>query len=297
MIARIRKVVGRVGPWRAIVLAAMHPLSVEGQARSYARAARLCAKLGVRRTRVSLNDARVFVDPRSYFALRHLIVSRYYDIDQIDAVRAAVPGEWTFLDIGANFGSWTFPLSRHFSRVLAAEPDPRCLDCLTRSKDALPAENVTLFGGAVSDTDGEVELAMDEMHTGDSRIYAAVDPGRKTVRVPMRTVDSLLEEQGLSPERLFIKIDIQGAEPLAVRGMRGTLSRVREAVYYTELVAEPLADAGSSAEAYLDLLSACGFHPVRLEPGFPEIAWDELPEWMASHKDCCFRLVRTGESA
>lgn len=76
-LAHVGGVLSRVGLRRALLLLALRPLGVEGKYKAYHAMARWLSRVGVKRMRVDVNGARVFVDPRSYFALRHLIVSRY----------------------------------------------------------------------------------------------------------------------------------------------------------------------------------------------------------------------------
>jgi hypothetical protein len=56
-----------------------------------------------------------------------------------------------------------------------------------------------------------------------------------------------------------VKLNIEGAEPLAIAGMRQTLARVREVAMLVEVNPPLLAAAGTDAGALLDDLRTQGF--------------------------------------
>jgi FkbM family methyltransferase len=120
------------------------------------------------------------------------------------------------VDVGANSGSWTLPLSKLFDRVVAIEPDDR----VSPVPDG-GIENVELLRVAVSDEDGKAQFylrpgtgqnSLLEVHPigGESMSDA---PVVKAVEVDCVTLDSVLPN-GAD----FVKLDIEGAEAAALRG-------------------------------------------------------------------------------
>jgi FkbM family methyltransferase len=91
-------------------------------------------------------------------------------------------------------------------------------------------QKVILLNKAVSDTDGDkVKLFVNKAGSVDNRTFS--DGGIKVGEqydVETVTIDSIVaevEKDGFVPANIIIKIDIQGNEPRAIRGMTGVMSR------------------------------------------------------------------------
>jgi hypothetical protein len=64
-------------------------------------------------------------------------------------------------------------------------------------------------------------------------------------------------EETAAPEPFFIKIDVQGYEPLVFRGADRTLTR--ECIIISELWPWGNKSTGCEAKEYLDLMKSCGY--------------------------------------
>src|SRR5262245_45854872 len=60
----------------------------------------------------------------------------------------------TAVDVGANFGCWTLPLSQHAHSVLAIEPQTGCVKLLRQSLAASAIRNVRLYFAAADAVPG-----------------------------------------------------------------------------------------------------------------------------------------------
>lgn len=182
-----------------------------------------------------------------------------------DVVRREVREGHTVLDIGAHIGYYTLLFARQVGpqgRVFAFEPAPGTLALLEQNIRLNGYHNVTLIPRAVSDVAGRARLYVDETNVGDSRIYDSRD-GRPFV--PIETVrldDALAGHLGAIH---FIKMDIQGAEYAALRGMLGLLQAHPEAKLVTEFWPYGLKTFGVEPEAYLHLLLEQSFHLFNLD--------------------------------
>ena len=157
------------------------------------------------------------------------------------------------LDIGANLGLFTYYLSRLSTHVYAFEPNPFPL----RSLKAVADANVTVLPVAVSDRSGEAELVVPRTAKGWSSngasLAKAAEAGAERLTVPCRAVDDL-DYRGLG----FVKIDIEGHELAALKGMEKTLARERPNLF----IENERLHAGSGAEdvfAYLKDRDYAGF--------------------------------------
>ena len=128
-----------------------------------------------------------------------------------------------FIDIGANWGSYSLVLSPQFASVESFEPIQRCARAIARYASTFNTK-ISVHECALSDRDGTVPFFIpwspDEDASSASRI--AVDGDATAVRVRARTLDSF----GF-PEVDLIKIDVEGHEREVLAGAAETIRRCR----------------------------------------------------------------------
>ncbi len=167
---------------------------------------------------------------------------------ELDLIRYAVaPGD-VVIDIGANFGLWTYHLSRRVGpagRVLAFEPIPFTYQCLRMVRTVLGFRNAELhpvgcgerkdrvtFRAPLQESGG---IAAGLVHLGTRRDDDGRPGSEQQVRWSYTTEISAdivaLDEFLPALERLsFVKIDIEGAELSALRGAEDIIDRHRPSV-------------------------------------------------------------------
>jgi len=132
------------------------------------------------------------------------------------------------LDCGANVGVYTrHALQAGAALVVAIEPAPPSLECLRRNLAAeVAAGRVIICPKGVWDREDWLTLYIDPQNTAAASFLNQDPKARAVERVPLTTIDTLVSELGL--ERVdFIKMDIEGAEPNALRGAAQTIRRFR----------------------------------------------------------------------
>jgi FkbM family methyltransferase len=131
------------------------------------------------------------------------------------------------LDCGANVGVVSRrALARGASLVVAIEPGPEPLACLRRTFDKEIAEGrLILYPKGVWDKDDELVLTVSDDFASTAN-SVALNRGKKGPTVQLTTIDHLVAELKLTKVS-FIKMDIEGAEPNALRGAAGTLAAFR----------------------------------------------------------------------
>jgi FkbM family methyltransferase len=186
------------------------------------------------------------VNDRSYRYFQG--ISKAWDIrtgswsePELDLIPFAVrPGE-TVLDIGANYGVYSYHLSRAVGssgRVYAFEPVPFTYATLQLVAKILRFRNVELIEKGCSDKSGEVTFAVPvqtsgAIAAGQSYIGGRDDAragreqqvrwtGTKSIVCEVVALDEFLPR---TSELSFIKCDIEGAELLAFRGAEKLISR------------------------------------------------------------------------
>jgi FkbM family methyltransferase len=122
----------------------------------------------------------------------------------------------TVLDVGAHIGFYTLLAAKRGARVFSVEADPSNAAMLRHHVEINGfSDQVTIFEMAATEYATEVSLYRHAYNQGESNI---IEQGLPAGTVPGRALDSL----GLPPIDIC-KMDIEGAELMALRGMERTL--------------------------------------------------------------------------
>ena len=128
------------------------------------------------------------------------------------------------IDCGAHVGAYSAQaLAFGAEKVIAIDPDPTQVECLRRNFAAEIAEGrLIVVPKAIWSSEGSMTLKIGVGHSGmSSLIY---ENGGDEVEVPVTTIDSLVQELGLSRVD-YIKMDIEGAEREALKGAMKTIRK------------------------------------------------------------------------
>ena len=96
-----------------------------------------------------------------------------YNIDELDFLRAHTPTGGTFIDIGANVGTYAMVMAQHIGkggRIVAIEPHPVTHARLAFNATTSGLDTVALIAAAVGDKDGELMIETDGDNLGANRI-------------------------------------------------------------------------------------------------------------------------------
>ena len=183
----------------------------------------------------------------------------------------------TFVDVGAHVGLFAVPATKWVGstgKVIAFEPHPDNFAMLSRNVASNSnTNNITVVNSAVSDVTEIVHLHMSTFNTGDHQLFHKGK--RNTVEVACTTLDSYFD----GDEKIdVIKMDVQGAEEAAFRGMRRVLVRNEQIKVVWELSPKQLEDAGSSANKLLEWLEGLGFCFTIVDDATGEVAGRSLQE-------------------
>jgi FkbM family methyltransferase len=185
--------------------------------------------------------------------------------------RVVRPGD-ICLDLGANKGYFTLTLARAVGpagAVISVDPDPPIFRELCANCERNRFSWVKTFNCALGDAAGTCQFSLNLVIGNSSRFpnEIANQAVHSTINVEVRTVDSILQDIGPpAAQRLsFVKLDVEGSEPLVLRGMRHTLSHCRPAIYL-EVNLGSLAAGGMNPGNLEDVLLPFGYR-------FWEIQW------------------------
>jgi len=149
------------------------------------------------------------------------------------------------VDIGANVGLWSKPLTEKFNQVIAYEPLEQVYSCLERNVSGLPVQIHKHALGSVNDV---VEMVFDEENTGGSFVS---EVGTGSIQIK-RLDDLNLPKFGL------LKIDCERHELEVLKGAMDTILR-----YKPIIVCEQQADTDQCAGMYLKSFGAREITNVR----------------------------------
>lgn len=162
----------------------------------------------------------------------------------------------TAIDVGVNYGECLFT-SRYpdNARALGFEANPNLKPYLDKSLAAHPqSRQLSLhLGLAGSEHGGDAAFHVDTQWSGSSSAvqYIEDDPSRyDTIRVPTISIDGVLEDQGIEPDKLVFKIDVEGYESFVLGGMNKLLERVTWGIGLIEINAVSAKAAGIDMAEY-----------------------------------------------
>ncbi len=137
-----------------------------------------------------------------------------YQDDVRDKAIALIPEDRRncAIDVGAHVGIASLHLAKHFKLVVAFEPVNEHYECL--GSNLLDVENVLTCNFGLSDHNHGLEFISNKGNTGYTVPFAVRDDG-ESFAIPL---DSL----NLKPQ--LIKIDVEGFEPLVIKGAERTIS-------------------------------------------------------------------------
>jgi FkbM family methyltransferase len=245
------------GSWRLI-----KSLGVAGPANDAA-----WQNVGERVVRGRWHGYRMIVDPSDWAQRLTYFTARYYDTKtQLALMRLLEPGD-RFVDVGANQGMMSLLAARLVGDagvVDAFEPHPECVDRIRRQLELNGIDHVRLHAVGLGETPGHADLHFKPNHAGYSTLAEIDDQqqGTRSVRVEVQRGDDALRRDPRPVS--VIKIDVEGFEPPALRGLSDTLTRDRPAVI-TEINPHCLRQAGMTPSDVINALSEHEYVGQRLD--------------------------------
>lgn len=167
-------------------------------------------------------------------------------------------------DIGANIGLYTCLIESSItdSRVFAFEPHPATAARLEENI-ALNGLDAVVYQYALSNTRGEAELLPDNGGLGSGEHTLVSKSTNDTINVRTTLGDNLIDEEKL-PKPNVLKIDVEGQELDAIRGLKQTLSDSECRLVYCEIHPEKLNSYGVTEGSLHNELKKAGFELERI---------------------------------
>jgi len=222
-----------------------------------------------------LEGLRLRLLPRNETSQAIFVTGRYEPNEFCWLNRVLQPG-MMFVDIGANMGLYSLFAAKKVTargKVLAVEPSSRECEILEGNIRSNCLPNVRAVKAAVSDRRGTADLLVAPLRNSGHNTLGRFGYGttaERSERVPTERLDDLVRTAGFDRVDV-IKMDVEGAEMLALRGAAETLRRFHP-VLLLEVSDRTLQHQGSSSREVLDFLAREGyrFHSFDHASGLPQ---------------------------
>ena len=164
---------------------------------------------------VNMGYAKVVVDASEIEFGRSIAKDKTWEPHVVEILRSSLKPTDTFVDVGANVGIMSFTAASILTegRVLAFEPHPENIRNFLAGVEENKFGNVTLYGFGLSSQTSVFSIF------GSSNGYL-MPGGQTTFQATALRGDDVLERAGPIS---FIKMDIEGHEPHAIKGLDHTL--------------------------------------------------------------------------
>lgn len=217
---------------------------------------------------------------RHFFPLYNFIYPIFknrQDADEIAYLKKIIqPGD-TILDIGANIGFYSKILSACTGAkgsVHAFEPDVTNFNHLKKNTAGLA--NVVLNNKAVSEETETLKIYKSKDLNVDHRTYPVGE------YESIETIDAVSIDDYVAGkfQVQVVKMDIQGFEVSALKGMKKTIENNPDIKLLLELWPHGLHAAGSSVQQFNEVVRSSGLKIFFLEKkGLTELKAEEIPEY------------------
>ncbi len=148
-----------------------------------------------------------------------------YEISVLKRFKALLPLYQVFIDVGANIGTYSLIAARYGVKSIAFEPIPSNFCSLKKNIKLNNFDNLIqplMFG--LSEKKEQVDFNFDPLKPGASSIHPHKRMG-DIINVQLEEFDQLGLNEIEMAENILIKIDIEGMELNALKGMRKMLNQ------------------------------------------------------------------------
>lgn len=155
-----------------------------------------------------------------------VVYNTFPEYGEMMFVKNILRSDDVFIDIGANIGAFSLLAASKITngKIYAFEPSPHILPILKQNIalnnkfDRIEIEKV-----AASDKEGNINFDISE--TPDyNHIVSSNEVKRKSINILTKTIDFFLKRKNISHVKL-IKIDVEGAEMIVLKGMQKSLQQ------------------------------------------------------------------------
>ena len=229
------------------------------------------------------DHCKMYVDTTDLLIAPWLLMHGEWEPEETALFKKLVKAGDVFVDVGANIGYYTLLAVRlGASQVYAFEPQAANYELLSKNviinwmTSAVKCERLAAFSRSTN-----LEFFARKAYPGNSSIGVSApeqlaqwfDTAEK-VTLPAVSLDDYFAGK---PGRVHVlKVDVEGAEPAAFEGARGTLTLNREIKVLCEWSPDQMATAKQDPRRLVELWAELGFKAFVLHTGLNEVSLTSL---------------------
>lgn len=219
---------------------------------------------------------------RNYIANR-MMMDGIFEPEEVEIIKRNISDSDVFVDVGANIGLYTCIACSLGKHVLAVEPQPQNLECLYANLSNNNWQKTDVFPIGLSN---EPDLLILYGASGPSASlvsgWAGYSSSFKRV-IPVNTLDTLLANR-FEGKKIFIKIDVEGAEYNVLRGALKTLCASIRPSWFIEICLNEFhpGAVNQNFEATFELFWQHNYEVRLANKELTMITPQEIKEWAAS---------------
>jgi FkbM family methyltransferase len=221
--------------------------------------------------KLSLGDVEVNFAARTPHELRCVEGTWFLEEKMVRGVLSGLRAGDTFLDAGSNLGLFSMFAAKAVGpegTVVAFEPETVAYGRVSENIRINGFQNVQLFKMALSDERTKKKLILGDPESVMQSAHLGEGDGPSEI-VESTEYDRLAQEKSLQTPRV-VKMDIEGHEFAALRGMQATLSNPHCIAFFGEV--HPLnLPQGVRAADVIGLIKSFGFGSIHSEERFEQI--------------------------
>jgi FkbM family methyltransferase len=182
-----------------------------------------------------------YFDSRTDALTRHIAFHKVFDeYSEIDKFIAKYQTSFDLaIDVGANIGLVTLPLSKKFNKIVSFEPDILNFNTLKRNLDLNLFDNIVCNLLAVGDSSTTMELSINRVIDGDGMINTGLSSlckknriySKQITTVGVVTIDDYFSDNEIN-NLSFLKIDTEGYEYYTFLGAFETIKLFLPTIFY-----------------------------------------------------------------
>ena len=203
------------------------------------------------------------------------------DLEIIEKVSEFIHQGDLVLDIGANIGQWTVPLSKKVGQqgsVISFEPNQETISILRLKTKRLKNLRIVPFG--LSDKEESVEMLIPEEIScppnatiAQTASHIDKQSNMKVTKIRVKKLHSVVSELDLK-DISFIKIDVEGHESNVLRGFSTEIEKNYPLIFMEILKSKWIDESPKKSESAIFLIER-GYHMLQYSSNSKEFEQDK----------------------
>lgn len=191
-----------------------------------------------------------------------------YERAELNMQFRIIQPDWNILDIGANYGWYALQMAAQFPKnyIYSFEPIPHTFEQLNKNIALNVYNSINTNNLGLSEKEGAFDFYFNPQLSVNASL-ADVSESKNTHKVicKVSTLDSEINKMGIIPH--FIKIDIEGAELLALKGGLETIEKYKP-VFFIEMLRKWSAKFNYHPNDIINLLASKSYNCYIIKEAF-----------------------------